>query len=184
MEFTERKSGRNKRKLAPHYHLFLFGVPGKFPFREERGTHYRLEKQDVPDLKSNRWLEWIEVSGVETIERTSLEPWGGDEGLALPDEPETQDTLRYWISRIWFDVVGSDDARHYRAGTRIEQLRSIQGAFRYDAQLYLGKAVDAASLPAQPGRFWGVIGRRNLPRAAREGWRMSLRQAFQLPRII
>jgi hypothetical protein len=184
LEFIERKSGRNKGKLAPHYHLFLFGVPGKFSFREERGVHYRLEKQEVRDLKSYRWLEWIEVSGVETIERTTLEPWSGGEGPPLPDEPETADTLRHWISRVWFDVVGSDDARHYRAGTRVEQLRTIQGAFRYAAKSYLGKAVDAASLPAQPGRFWGVIGRRNLPRAAREGWRLSLRQTFQLLRII
>lgn len=184
LEFIERKSGRNKGKLAPHYHLFLFSVPWKFPFRDERGVHYHLEKQELADIRADRWLEWIEVSGVETIERTTLEPWGGGEGLVLPDEPESRDTLRHWISRAWFDVVGSDDLRHHRAGTRVEQLRTIQGAFRYAAKSYLGKAVDAASLPAQPGRFWGVIGRRNLPRASPDGWRLSLRQTFRLLRII
>ena len=33
-----------------------------------------------------------------------------------------------WLSRAWYDVVGSGDPRHLRAGTRIDYARSLQGS--------------------------------------------------------
>ena len=41
------------------------------------------------------------------------------------------DSLKSWVSRNWFGVVGSGDFAHYLAGTRVERLRTIKGAFAY-----------------------------------------------------
>jgi len=32
LEFKERQSGKNKGKIAPHYHLLVLGVPWRFGF--------------------------------------------------------------------------------------------------------------------------------------------------------
>jgi hypothetical protein len=42
LEFQTRKSGENKGKLAPHFHLLLWGVPWEFDFQTELGKHYRV----------------------------------------------------------------------------------------------------------------------------------------------
>jgi hypothetical protein len=44
MEFKERQSGMNKGKIAPHYHLLVFGVSRRFRFKEERGKSARLRR--------------------------------------------------------------------------------------------------------------------------------------------
>lgn len=73
--------------------------------------------------------------------------------------------LRWWAARAWFEVVGSGDERHLRAGTRVERLRSARGARAYAAK-YLGKLPDA--LPSgvdweAVGRWWGVRHPENIP---------------------
>ena len=70
--------------------------------------------------------------------------------------------FRSWLSETWYRVVGSNDEKHLRAGTRVEYLRSIQGAFNYAAK-YMGKTVHSDESWQRPGRFWGVYGRENLP---------------------
>lgn len=64
------------------------------------------------------------------------------------------------VSPTWYQVVGSGDVKHLRAGTRVELLRSIRGAFFY-ASKYLAK-VDGGS-DNFDGRWWGVEGREFLP---------------------
>ena len=44
LEFQARKSGTNKGKIAPHYHLLVFGVPWRFRFKEERGESVSLRR--------------------------------------------------------------------------------------------------------------------------------------------
>lgn len=59
------------------------------------------------------------------------------------------------VSRTWYEIVGSGDRRHLNAGTRVERLRSVEGAAHY--------AVKYAQKMAQKrvpdgykhvGRFW------------------------------
>jgi hypothetical protein len=64
-----------------------------------------------------------------------------------------------WVSRAWFEVVGSGDPRHIQAGTRVEKIRSVQGAFSY-ASKYFTKIVAAWG---NVGRWWGVFFRSRLP---------------------
>lgn len=74
-----------------------------------------------------------------------------------------------WLSRTWFEVVGSQDERHLRAGTQVQRVKSWRGVVWYAAK-YLAKEVD--ELPEQwragVGRWWGVHQRGLAPREAME----------------
>lgn len=60
-----------------------------------------------------------------------------------------------WLSKSWYEVVGSGDEKHLRAGTKVESIRSWKGAWSYCGK-YLGK-VDAGH--GENGRVWGVYNR-------------------------
>lgn len=67
-----------------------------------------------------------------------------------------------WVARTWYEIVGSHDARHLRAGTRVEAVRASHLAGAYCAK-YAGKAVEGPSKwPEFPGRYWGIFGRSEL----------------------
>jgi hypothetical protein len=73
----------------------------------------------------------------------------------LIDNPGPLDD-RLWVSRRWFDVVGSGDHKHLLAGTRVERLRSKEGGKRYVVK-YASK-MRQKKVPdgyANVGRFWG-----------------------------
>lgn len=65
------------------------------------------------------------------------------------------------LSRWWYEIVGSGDAKHLAAGTRIERFR--EG--RTGASVYASKYAAKSSQKCVPvgfddvGRFWGVSGR-------------------------
>jgi hypothetical protein len=66
------------------------------------------------------------------------------------------DNIRHLTSKKWYEIVGSGDVRHLRAGVRIERLRSPEGGRRY-AVKYAMKAKQKA-VPKQyrsVGRFFG-----------------------------
>ena len=71
------------------------------------------------------------------------------------------------VSQQWYQVVGSADPRHLRAGTRCERIRKKDGAARY-ALKYCYK-MEQKCVPAEYrniGRFWGAS-RDVKPRQAR-----------------
>jgi hypothetical protein len=72
--------------------------------------------------------------------------------------------LRAWIKQAWYEVVGSGDERHLRAGTGVEVVRSFQGVIYY-ASKYMSKPVEVDDAWGNPGRWWGVVGRSNIPYA-------------------
>ncbi len=70
--------------------------------------------------------------------------------------------LRLWVSRVWWEVVGSGDADHRKSGTRVAPVESWKKAVGYLAA-YAGKA-EQKTIPVgfeNMGRFWGVKGRKN-----------------------
>jgi hypothetical protein len=69
---------------------------------------------------------------------------------------------RSWLSVAWYESVGSNDERHRRAGTQVQRVNSYKRALSY-ASKYVAK-VSTGETPEEPGRFWGVAGRRALPR--------------------
>ena len=71
--------------------------------------------------------------------------------------------FRRWLAQNWFDVVGSGDERHLRAGTSAEWLRSQFGILRYVTGY---QCRTDQTLPGQKvGRYWGIVGRSNVPYA-------------------
>lgn len=185
LEFQERKSGANKGKIAPHYHLIVYGVPMEFPFREESHRAYRLQCESTHSGTNDRF--WI--AQVLSKERNELTPQKqvGHFSWAKPlneagDLVEQRDTFKPWVSRHWYDIVASGDMRHFRAGTRVEAIRSFQQLCGYAAKRYLSKQEVIPQLEHKPGRFWGVIGRGHLPCAQPEEIQLTEKQAFQLRR--
>jgi hypothetical protein len=68
---------------------------------------------------------------------------------------------REWLSRAWYEVVGSRDERHLRAGTQVQLVQSHRGVISYAAK-YTAKHQELPPDWQEPGRWWGVIGRDNL----------------------
>lgn len=67
-----------------------------------------------------------------------------------------------WISKRWYEIVGSDDERHFRAGTNcVELQRGRSGTISY-ASKYAAKLTQKIAPPDYEncGRFWGVYGDR------------------------
>lgn len=88
---------------------------------------------------------------------------------------------RYWLSKAWFEVVGSGDTRHLQAGTRVEFIRSYKGVIFYAAK-YVAK-VDVGTSADGCGRFWGVMGREFLPVEVIE-CALSFRAFFRARRVV
>lgn len=70
--------------------------------------------------------------------------------LPLADMPPKQ-----WFSDTWYRVVGSQDIRHLRAGTRVEELRNERSGAHYAVKY--AKKMQQKAVPkgfAEVGRFW------------------------------
>ena len=69
--------------------------------------------------------------------------------------------LREWVARRWYELVGSGDERHLRAGTQTDAARGVAGAMCYLAK-YVSKADQ--TLPGNfSGRYWGRFNGAALP---------------------
>lgn len=63
-----------------------------------------------------------------------------------------------WLSQAWYEIVGSGDLRHLRAGTNVSRVRHFRQMISY-ASKYVAKLGEDDI----PGRQWGVYGRNCLP---------------------
>ena len=61
-----------------------------------------------------------------------------------------------WISAAWYQVVDSGDERHFRAGTRVEPVRSVRGVLYYTSKYICKQENDELE---GIGRLWGIVGR-------------------------
>jgi hypothetical protein len=63
-----------------------------------------------------------------------------------------------WLSEIWYQIVGSGDEKHLRAGTRVEYVRGREHGASYLAKSYTAKRAQK-EVPVEyqnVGRFWGM----------------------------
>lgn len=88
------------------------------------------------------------------------------------------------LARRWFEIVGSNDPRHLAAGTRVEAVRSRNGVMRYASKLYMGKDFEMPPGWEHVGRFWGIIGRADLPLSACETFVEPLPVMIRFRRIV
>jgi len=89
-----------------------------------------------------------------------------------------------WLARVWFEVVGSNDEKHLHAGTRIEAAESCDGVLAYCSKQYMGKGLCLPDGWEHVGRFWGICGRKNLPRARKVEVRILKNQAVRFRRLL
>jgi len=68
------------------------------------------------------------------------------------------------VARRWFEIVGTGYDEHLKAGTQVKFLDSKE-QLKFYVSKYITK-IQLSHYPewASPGRFWGVIGRANLPK--------------------
>lgn len=92
--------------------------------------------------------------------------------------------LLVWVSRSWYEVVGSGDKKHLVAGTRVERIRNRKGVMSY-ATKYLGK-INEAGMEGwdEPGRFWGVKSAQNIPWAGLFSCALTFGQSVRLLRLM
>lgn len=69
---------------------------------------------------------------------------------------ETVGNLREWCALTWYQVVGSGDTRHLRAGIRVDKIENRAHAMRYAAK-YCAKD-GGQDLKGDYGRRWGHFG--------------------------
>lgn len=76
----------------------------------------------------------------------------------FPDD-WTLKKVREWIALNWYEVVGSGDKKHFRAGTSAEWVRNPDCVGWYVSN-YLGKQYQKKPPEGVnlPGRMWGMIG--------------------------
>lgn len=123
------------------------------------------------------WLKrWKRQFGTAWAGAWKLEFQGrGAPHLHLYGNAPTGLAFREWLSQSWYDVCGSGDERHLRAGTGVDWREGIRGTDPRSVALYfLGKSVghnlglgkeyqhvvpEAWREPGKgPGRFWGHRG--------------------------
>ncbi|MBM3834566.1 MAG: hypothetical protein FJ403_15095 [Verrucomicrobia bacterium] len=89
------------------FEWFLYGVPMEF-FIQTRTRRLLLSEGTQESVQSQ-----CHGLGIAVLNQ-QIEGWSQEDG-----EPEILDNLKAWMSRNWFDVVGSKDPKHFRAGTRV-----------------------------------------------------------------
>lgn len=73
-----------------------------------------------------------------------------------------------WLSKTWFEIVGSGDERHLRAGTQVQKVEDWGKArgylSKYLAKVDEEKLVDSETGEClETGRMWGIFGRERMP---------------------
>jgi hypothetical protein len=79
------------------------------------------------------------------------------DGRFASDKLAVTDEIREWVRRNWFDVVASGEAKHYKAGTWVDQLHSRQGTFSYASKKYVAKKLQVEKLNLKSGRYSGGV---------------------------
>jgi len=66
--------------------------------------------------------------------------------------------FRRWLAVAWWEVVGTGDEKHLRAGTSVEVVRSWKQVVSYTAK-YVAKVDDRdyTETPLEVGRWWGIV---------------------------
>jgi hypothetical protein len=102
-------------------------------------------------------------------------------GLPWPENGTARAALILWVKMAWYEVVGSEDEAHKKAGTRVEKINSPKHAMFYLCK-YMSKADEVEAI--EVGRMWGVRYKVNIPWAAHLVFDCSKAFAFSLMRAM
>ena len=91
------------------------------------------------------------------------------------DDGEFLREFRGWLADNWSEVVHSGDEKHLLAGTSADPIKSQFGIMRYVSG-YASKS-DQTKPGCKVGRYWGIVGRANIPWATECVIQLSSAQA-------
>jgi len=133
-----------------------------YPFGNVCGTTPALAKSHLRALFERLRRLWGGCASIESIcwwmEFTQA-------GMVHFHFLSTRFVCKKWLARSWYEVVGSEDIRHWQAGTQVDTLRSRGDSIRYAAK-YATKQVTSHIGKGNPvGRWWGVFGKRSVVEA-------------------
>ena len=137
---------------------------------QKRGApHFHLLVYGIPYLA---WqivaVRWVEIVNECKLPK-NFPTEKGKLGAALFHE---------WIHSVENYAV----ANHLAAGVRVEAIRSKNGVMRYCSKNYMGKECAVPEGWENVGRFWGVVGRKNLPRSKVMEMEISLEAFYKVRR--
>ena len=82
-----------------------------------------------------------------------------------------------FTGKNWFEVVGSGDINHLKAGTQVKKIDSWRGVVSYTSK-YIGKVINDVGW-GEVGRYWGVFQRDKLSWSEVEIFEVTQRQAIE-----
>lgn len=111
--------------------------------------------------------------------------WGVWEGGIPRSKPQKRawGALVEWVSRSWWEVWGSGDIDHLKAGTSVEVVNTWRKLV-----FYVGKYMAKVGVPwprhkGSVGRLWGVVGRDSIPWAGQVTKELSDAAAVKIIRL-
>lgn len=145
-----------------------------------QGLFITLTYPDIFPDASERWKRDIDTwfkrlsrkfSGVSVVWKMEIKTrkTGVNSGQSAPhfhllfysDTPLNLGDFRSWLSLSWYEVVGSDDEKHLRAGTQAKRIYGTVGKLLSYCSKYLAKEFVS---DLETGRVWGEVG--EVPRGA------------------
>lgn len=167
-ELKTRLSGvESVGKTVPHFHALAWGLPQVVPWQERRGRWFRVRREG----DGWRWQVFaLGEDGKRVLEQD----------MVLSATTELPFVM--WLSALWYEAVGTGDARHYRAGTNLSAVKSVAGV-RFYVSKYMGKECDGQSEWAC-GRWWGVRKKGNIPWGERVVVELTKAKANTLVRCV
>lgn len=153
--------------------------PGEFPEPDSHDVykgHLRSLKARMNrkfPISSFVWKLEFQARGAAHYHLIVFGLGAGDSALAA---------WKKWIDLAWYEIVGSGDERHFRAGVTSEWVRTRGGAVSYLTK-YLGK--DDQTRPGDfTGRYWGCFNKDALPLAPVRREEKTDREAVLIRRVI
>jgi hypothetical protein len=182
-EFSEKSRQRLRLSLAKVDHSKagrpIFGTltyPAEFPVDAETfKRHFKIFSQRFLRAFPNAGFHWK----LEFQDRGA--PHFHPIFWNVSTDREAMKHFRGWLSWTWFEVVGSGDERHWRAGTSADVIKSPFGIMRYVSG-YASKS-DQSKPGFKVGRYWGIVGRQNIPWAEETVVELSTKQGKFVRRI-
>jgi len=151
---------RIKREVALPYFVTLT-YPNKFPSPAESKNHFDIFVKRFRRQFPGGGLIWKLEPQQRGAPHYHLLVWGCDKL-----------DLWWWVPKSWYEIAGGGDPLHLRwhmgecgNGNRhcVSEVKSFRGVWAY-ASKYLGKTFEVAGWGKMwTGRFWGVVGRQNVP---------------------
>lgn len=133
---------RNTKKIWSHE--MEVGYPADFPMNGKK------VKRDIKLLKESLEKEY---PGIRWTWRLGFQQRKAPHVHFLTDRP-----IAYkWLARRWYEIVGSGDQRHLKAGTHVDKIRNTGKMINYMVN-YMADD-EETEVPEgfeDVGRFWGV----------------------------